>query len=245
MEDSEAVDEVFADEVSYFTVPVAFDLQLQVEMGDMYRIEQAHGSSQWQNTLNGGELQQPSVFLAHRESHDDITESEGRRGGGSALILELTPNQNTPDPEITSADVATIRVSFTEPETNRRVEDTIVVHYPNSPWFIPAAGYFQAENREIIEKSFIMMSMYDAIERASTLFHQGQQNHAVGVIRRIMAAAIDYNDSVNDASGDRDVELDIVLLQEFLQVMFQNGAAEPVALRIPDDPWPADQDADM
>ena len=60
-----------------------------------------------------------------------------------------------------------------------------------------------------------------------------------------MAAAYDYNDSVNDATGDRDVELDIVLLQEFLQVMFQNGAAEPVALRIPNDPWPADQDADM
>ena len=241
VEDAGAVTEVFTDEISFFTVPVAFDMEMTVTMGAQYEIVEAHGSSQWESTATGGHLAQPSVFLAHRVSHADVTSSGGRRGGGSALMLELQPSSSA-DRGITSVDIATVNVRFREPGTNRIVEDNVVIHYPNSPWIVPPTGYFQASDPTIIQKSFLMLALYEAMESACTLYHQGDRNGAVGTVRRAMAAARDYNDSANNGAGDVDVALDLQLMQELIDVFLRNGATEPVALRIPHDPWPADRD---
>ena len=91
VENPAAVEEVFADEISYFTVPVAYDLTLEFAEGEDYRVQAVHGTDRWSATSEGGRLDIPSVFLAHRVSHSDVTPGGGRRGGGSALRLELMP----------------------------------------------------------------------------------------------------------------------------------------------------------
>src|SRR5688572_9668230 len=61
LEDSAAVGEVFTEELSYFTVPVAFDLRLRLTAGAAYAFGRAYGSPFWANAAGGGELVIPSV----------------------------------------------------------------------------------------------------------------------------------------------------------------------------------------
>ena len=50
LENAGAVNEVFSDELSYFTVPVAFDLKLELSAGAHYNFGRAYGSSFWKDT---------------------------------------------------------------------------------------------------------------------------------------------------------------------------------------------------
>ena len=119
VEDAAAVDEVFSQEISYFTVPVAFDLELELSAGSDYRFVRAHGSSFWEDTADGGRLSVPSVFLAHRVSHDDVEPGGGRRGGGSALLIELMPDVTPDGREPGEARVAEITARFRSPVSSR------------------------------------------------------------------------------------------------------------------------------
>ena len=75
LEDPGAVDEVFIEELNYFTVPVAFDLKIDVRAGENYRFGRALGSPLWRDHEGGGSLAVPSVFIAHRHSDTDVTEA--------------------------------------------------------------------------------------------------------------------------------------------------------------------------
>lgn len=55
VEDAGAVDEVFTEELSYFTVPVAFDLEVTMTTGEDYGLR-AIGSHFWETTEAGGRL---------------------------------------------------------------------------------------------------------------------------------------------------------------------------------------------
>ncbi|HMI94261.1 MAG TPA: VWA domain-containing protein, partial [Polyangiales bacterium] len=113
LEDTGAIDEVFAEELSYFVVPIAFDLELSLGAGPEYEFGRALGAPLWKNTATGGKLEVPSVFVAHRESADDITDAGGRRGGGSSLLVEMMPGGQTGSGN--RATIATIDLSFREP----------------------------------------------------------------------------------------------------------------------------------
>jgi Ca-activated chloride channel homolog len=141
LEDSAAVGEVFTEELSYFTVPVAFDLRLRLTAGAPYLFGRAYGSPFWANTLAGGELVIPSVFLAHRVSADDQTPDGGRRGGGSALLVELEPRALTDDGSgATTAQVGRAELSFREPGSDRTVTQAVTIDYPFAPWVMPESG---------------------------------------------------------------------------------------------------------
>ena len=67
LEDSGAVDEVFDEELSFFVVPVAFDLELSLTAGSDYEFGRAMGSPLGEDRAAGGALEIPSVFVAHRD----------------------------------------------------------------------------------------------------------------------------------------------------------------------------------
>jgi Ca-activated chloride channel family protein len=242
LENAAAVDEVFSEEISYFTVPVAFDLQLEVREGDRYEFGRAYGSAFWERTEGGGRLDVPSVFLAHRESHDDVRDDpegggSGRRGGGSALLVELMPRDLFDDGSgITNADVAIIDVRFREPGTNDIIEDHIVVNYPHAPWLLTREGWFGAVEQQLtIQKSFVMLNIYVGIESACQTFYNGAPNEAISIIRRLIAAVEDFNEEIDDV----DMAYDLELMGDLISVMEDNGAEDPED-ELPDDPWPAD-----
>ena len=241
LENTAAVREVFHEEISYFTVPVAFDVSLELRTTGTYSYSRAFGSRLWQDTGNGGRLDVPSVFLAHRVAHSDVSPGGGRRGGGSALLVELMPNISADDGSgATFADVATIDVTYREPGTDRIVRDEVVVRYPYAPWDLPQSGFFDTTAPDIVQKSFVMLNIYVGIQQATFWFYAGQGERAVGILLRLIAAVEDFNDGLNGGTGDVDMEYDIELLRDLIRVMEQNGATTPSAPAVPEDPWPAD-----
>jgi Ca-activated chloride channel family protein len=237
LEDSAAVSEVFTEELSYFTVPVAFDLRLRLTAGAEYQFGRGYGSPFWTNTADGGELTIPSVFLAHRESADDQTPDGGRRGGGSALLVELEPRALVDDGSgVTTANVGRVELSFREPGSNRTVTEVVSIAYPFAPWIMPEAGYFAGRDLAVVQKSFVMLNIYVGIERACRAFHE--RNDAQGALaglRLLLAAVDDYNEEVRDA----DITSDRALLVALASVLERNGIprVDPPPRA---NPWPAD-----
>ncbi|MEQ9500685.1 MAG: VWA domain-containing protein [Deltaproteobacteria bacterium] len=234
VEDASAVEEVFTEELAYFTVPVAFDLEIEVEAGADYRFRNAYGSSLFEHDLTSGRLSIPSVFLAHRTSHDDVTEGNGRRGGGSALLLELMPNDDVAQDGDT--DVAGIVLSYRVPGQTERVTQALKVAYPHPADVLLREGFF---DNDIVTKSFVMLNILVGMREATDLFHRGQGADGVDLLRRLIAAVADYEDGVNDGEGDVDMQLDIALLEQLADVMIANGAIDRQA-PVEEDPWPRD-----
>jgi Ca-activated chloride channel family protein len=238
LENAAAVNEVFGDELSYFTVPVVYDLKLELTAGAHYNFGRAYGSSFWKdNALLGGRIEVPSVFLAHRKSHADQTPQGGRRGGGSALLVELMPKRSMDDGSgLEMADVATVNVSFRDPTTNQTVTDQVVVNYPYAPWTTPERGFFQSSDVPIVQKSFVMMNIYTAIEDASRNFHIGDRRMILANLKRLREAVVDYNEEI----ADQDIVADIALLDELMRVLRTNGVTDPAEIPPRPNPWPAD-----
>lgn len=245
LENSGAVDEVFTEELSYFTVPIAYDLTLDFKTGTQYAFGQAYGSPLWQNTSYGGRLDVPSVFLAQRQSASDVTVAGGRRGGGSALLIKVAPNLTADDGSgIASADVATIDIQFREPGTDLILSDTVTVNFPYPPWMLPTSGYFQSPDVTLIQKPFVMLNIFLGIDRAVTTFHkigrtQAEGSESIAELDRLIAAVKDYNAGINAGAGDTDFNYDLVLLDELRTVLIANGLISPTDSKIPADPWPA------
>ncbi len=241
VESAAAVDEVFTEEISYFTVPVAYDLHIEMSEGADYAIAAVHGSRLWEATADGGELSIPSVFLAHRVSHDDVTEGGGRRGGGSALMIELMPlTDEASSPGQVTGDVGTVHLTFREPGTDAIIEQEVRIDYPHAPWILLRSGHFDAPGgrTDIIQKSFVMLNIFGGMRMAAEAFHElGSAEVEVAMLEGLIAAVEDYNEEI----GDVDIEYDLALLRQFVDVLLANGAVPlPPEWEEPEDGWPCD-----
>jgi len=234
LEDAGAVDEVFQEELSFFTVPVAFDVTLEMEAGASYRFGRALGTPLWANTTRGGRLDVPSVFLAHRESDTDVTEDDGRRGGGSKLMVELMPRPGV-EAEAESL-VASLDLSFREPGSDTPISDHIDVFYPYPADELQPAGFFDAPDIAAVQKSFVMLNIYVEFERVVDTFHDGlADQNTIAELDNLMAAVQDYNEEVQDL----DIELDLDLLEMLRSNLIANGVPDG-RFTPPANPWPAD-----
>lgn len=236
VENANAVQEVFTEEISYFTVPVAFDLEVRVRGGADFEYRRAFGATRWADHEDGqgGGLALPSVFLAHRVSHADQTPGGGRRGGGSALLVELMPKPGAAERDIT--DVATVEFRFREPGTNRIVERIVPVRLAFPRAVVEARGHFE---NPIVMKSFVMLNIYTALDLAVSLVHRERAlDPAIGLLRRVSAAVRDYLDGLEEV--DEDIASDLELLDALAALVAGLGAPEPPPEAIPDDPWPHD-----
>ncbi|MDH5671238.1 MAG: VWA domain-containing protein [Myxococcales bacterium] len=237
LEDVGAVDEVFQEELSFFVVPVALDLELSLTAGESYEFGRALGAPMWTDAPQGGFLELPGVFIAHRESADDVTADDGRRGGGSSLLVELMPRVGAGAGATEGgASVATVELSFRDPTNGEMVQDVVDVRYPFAPGELVSSGFFEAERIESVQKSFVMLNIYVGMETAIRAFHSGEADtQTMDGLENLIAAVEDYNDEV----GDKDVELDLELLQMLRDNLGDQGlrSSSEVVAR---DPWPAD-----
>ena len=88
-----------------------------------------------------------------------------------------------------------------------------------------------------MQKSFVMLNIYVGIENAVLAYNDDNApTAAIAGLESLLAAVRDYNEEVQDT----DVDFDIVLIEQLIDVMVQNGVAPPTQLLIPPDPWPAD-----
>jgi len=239
LENGTAVDEVFTEELAYFTLPVAFDVSLEVKSGEFYQVDRISGSKRMIASKGDAQLEVPSVFFAHRKAHDDVHEGPdgvGRRGGGSLLLLEMMPTTWSGATPV-DADVAEVVLTFREPGSNQMKEDRVLVRYPHAPGEMLEQGYFEGP---IVTKSFVVMNLYFGIETASLLFWGGQAREARDILEQVIAAAADYEDSANDGEGDLDIRLDIEMMSDLVAVIENVGGLNEPPPAPPENPWPAD-----
>ena len=239
LENGTAVDEVFTEELAYFTLPVAFDVRLEVRSGPFFEVQRVSGTDRMSISEGDATLDLPSVFFAHREAHDDVFEGEdgvGRRGGGSMLLLEMMPTTWDGEAPLVS-DVAEVFLSFREPGASETTEESLVVSYPHPPGEVLEHGFFDGP---IVTKSFVVMNLYFAIEAACLMFHGGEAREGRDLLEQAIAAAQDYEDSANDGTGDVDIRLDVELMQQLVTVIENRGGLNEPPPPPPSNPWPAD-----
>ncbi|MEM6732694.1 MAG: VWA domain-containing protein, partial [Myxococcota bacterium] len=235
VEDASAVEEVFTEELAYFTVPIARDVEISVEVGPLYDFGAAHGSSLWESVDRGGQLELASVFVAHREAAEDVSGDNNRRGGGSRLLVEIMPNGLAQGDEA-SAIVARVDLRFTDPTTGAVASQSQNIVFPFSPAVTPDTGLFETP---MVEKSFVVLNLFVGLQQAVSAFHLGEPGEALDVLVGLVAAARDYEDSANDGQGDLDIRLDIELMETLIGNI-ETLTAVPVPTEVPEDPWPAD-----
>jgi Ca-activated chloride channel family protein len=234
VEDSGAVDEVFEEELSFFLVPIALDLTLELRTGESYALRGTYGAPLWQDTATGGMVEIPSAFLAHRQSADDVTQDEGRRGGGSSLIVRLEPRASVADEP--GATIATIDLRYRDPETGETVTDSVSLAYPERLRSVRADGYFVADELADAHKSFVMLSIYLGMQDAIGAYHRGAAGaHTLAELDALIAATQDYNEELED----KDIELDLELLAMLRQNLVRVGLRATTSV-MRQDPWPCD-----
>ncbi len=236
VESQAAIEEVFVEEVETFTVAIAEDLELALNPGTAYRIRGVFGTSIWEDEGRGGVIRIPSVFLAHRTAHDD--NESGRRGGGSALLIELMADDSDPTAISSVGDISLSyfpRVgldgaAMTEGGSLVTVDANIM--YPGQLEQDLETGYF---SHQAIAKNFVMLNIFAGFQMASDLFHQGAMDEALATIESLASNV----EQMNLELGDEDLADDLRLLNQYAQNLRAQGAGqvpEPPA----EEPWPRD-----
>ena len=224
LEDTAAIEEVFVEELSYFVTPVAFDLDLSVTLTAAYGLSEVVGTTLWSEVGNGGQIHIPAVFLASRTSHDDppATSGEGRRGGGSAIIMAINPATNIEGIE-DPYQVATIALTYEDATDLQQVSlDTTVTNpalpgvHPlsaNSP--DPEAWVSHTAMRKNLAMYNIYLGLREACRRAVYNY-----NHALWVLDQLLDRAVTWNTDVED----EDIAIDIELMEQFRSNLMSKDA---------------------
>ena len=228
LQDPQAVQEVFEEEVNTFIVPLAKDVTIDVDIAEGYGLRAIYGTKQFE--LTGGDaatIEIPILQMAHRESVED--NSEGRRGGGGAMLAELLP---APGKELPAGSVGTITLRYTDPETAAPVEQTVKIVSPIAPGETPEDGLFTTEG---VEKSFVMLNIYMGFEMAAQRVMAGDMSGALELLRgleqNVEAWLVD--------NPDFDIEDDLIYIRLFIANLLAKGADEDPDRPAPE-PWPQD-----
>lgn len=224
LEDTAAIEEVFVEELIYFVTPVAFDLDLSVTLTAAYWLSEVVGTTLWTGVGNGGEIHIPSVFLASRTSHDDplATSGEGRRGGGSAIIVAMDPATNIEGIE-DPYHVATISLTYEDAADAQQVSLDTTVTNPALPGVHPLSG--ESPDPEVwvshaaMRKNLAMYNIYlglrEACRRSATNY-----NYALWVLDQLLDRAETWNTDVED----EDITVDIELIEQFRSNLMSKDA---------------------
>lgn len=201
-----AVQEVFTNELAFFVAPIAYDLELSIAELPAYTIKQVYGTNLWRASAAGGQVRIPSVFLTSRTSAmpDD---TGGRRGGGSAIMAELSPTAAHPIAGL--CDVATLHLRYRQPGSLVVQEQDAPISYTIGDG--TADGFFSSHD---VEKNTIILGLFialrDATARAQTDPHGA----------RDLLAAFQPKFKARIAGwADADLIDDIVILQQYLDLL--------------------------
>lgn len=236
LENPQAVEEVFADEIATFLVPVALDVEIEMGVGGGYRIGQAYGTNGWRGGLTGGVIEVPSLFLAGRQSAAAPIE-DGRRGGGGGILIELLPL--TDQAGVANPNrVGQITMRWTDPQTGERNEQRTEINSPDAPGIIPAGGFFTDAT---VEKGFVMLNLLVGFQMAADLAYDADYGTAIGVLEALRPEVQAWLASVE---GDPDIEDDLRYLDLFVDNLRAQGTrvrgSEPPVVQEPPGPWPID-----
>jgi Ca-activated chloride channel family protein len=225
VEDYAAVEEVFAEEVQAFVIPLAQDVTIDAAVFEGYDLRRIYGTEQAEVWGNHGHIEIPILQIAHRVSDDD--NDNGRRGGGGAMILELTPTGESP------GEVGRIDFEYQVPGTGEIVEQYVEISSPLGPWETPETGWF---TNETVEKGFVMLNIYVAFEMAATRAASGDDAGALSILQPLVLSA----EAWLAEHPDEDIEDDLFYANRFIENIEARGSTTNSPNPVPPEPWPAD-----
>ena len=216
LEDAEAIDEVFTEELDFFVTPIAYDLEIEVVNGAGYTLGEVVGTHQWTTDSYRGRISIPALFLASRTSAEDPPAgTEGRRGGGSAILIEMIPNEAWSE-LVDPYQVAQLKMTYRTPDTGEIVEQIITVNNPDAPGVERELPYY---THEAIEKNQAMYNVYLGL-REATRQAVTSHNYALWVLEQLEARTSAWNVEKHD----EDIEADLMLIDEFMGNLVEQGA---------------------
>jgi Ca-activated chloride channel homolog len=212
LEDAAAATEVFTQELDYFVTPLALDVRVTAVSGDGWRMGAVVGSSLWQGAPTSGSMKIPAVFVASRTSQGS---EGGRRGGGSMIFIQLTPNGANVDGK-----VADLELSYRLPGTTEYITETITLAYPNEPTETPAETYLSKP--EMAER-YAMYNVFLGLRFATLAY---DRSCAAAALTATRAAAVTWNATPEDP----DIAADIALIDMYLANLRAYGTTSEAAL---------------
>lgn len=232
IEDFDTVTEVFEEEVDTFLVPVAEEVNIEFDVAEGYRFRAAYGTRTWEGESDGARIYIPGLFIATRESVEDVGPGGGRRGGGGAILFEVVP---TTDPdELTDipagAPIGQLTMTYRMPGTEETVTQQATIFNTLAPGDTPDTGEF---DNVMVEKAFVALNIYVGFKMATERYVSGAPNQAVGIL-------IPLRDNVEgwlEENEDVDIEDDLETLNLLIATLEAEGATQPT--REPPEPWPA------
>ncbi len=161
VEDAQAVEEVFTEELDTILAPVAYDLMLEIVPGPGYRLEEVVGSTGVLVGEDAGMIHIPALFLASRDG-----DREERRGGGGNLFFRMEAEDGTAPGG--SHDVARLQFSYrTDPDpAASRFQQTHTVTSPYTPGQAPDETWL---SREAMSTNAAMIGLFLGLRDVTTL----------------------------------------------------------------------------
>ena len=223
LEDPQAVEEVFVEEAKSFLVPLAKKVELDLDVFAGYDLRNVYGTKNVEIVGNSAFIEIPTLQIAHRVSASD--NDKGRRGGGGAILVELTPTGDDP------TEVGDINFLYEKPDGSSFVDQQVSVTSPLMPWETPANGYFEETS---VEKGFIMLNLYVGFSMAAERASVGDDPAAIAIL-----SALEENVGAwLAANPDDDIEDDLIYVRLFIENLEQRTT--PTQTPVPVEPWPAD-----
>ncbi|MCA9526353.1 MAG: VWA domain-containing protein, partial [Myxococcales bacterium] len=229
LDDPAAVEEVFVDEVATFLVPVALDVEIDVQVGQGYLLRGAYGTNAWEGGLRAGRADIPSLFLAGRQQAAAPIE-DGRRGGGGGIIVELMPLRDQSGVREREL-VGTVSMTWTDPMTGDRLEQSTRIISPHAAGELPEQGFF---TNATVEKGFVMLNLLVGFQLASQLAYDADVGTAIGVLDALRMEVRRWL----QGNPDPDIEDDLRYVDLFISVLQRQQSQTPVSR--PPEPWPVD-----
>ena len=226
LEDPSAVQEVFVEEVTSFTVPLAEEVTIDIGVGDNYTLRGVYGTKRFEATSSSGKITIPNLQLAHRESVDDNT--GGRRGGGGAILLEILPSKGATEEK---GYVGDLKLRYRDALSKEIVEQMTTVDAQLAP--NDTGRFFETES---VEKGFVMLNIYMGFQMAATRAQSGDDQGALNLLLGLDGAV----DGWLADNPDFDIEDDLKYIRLFIENLRDRGAAEPPPSQLPPNPWPED-----
>jgi Ca-activated chloride channel family protein len=233
LENPAAVVEVFSEELSTFLVPLAEDVRIRFKVGGGYNLRRIYGTRLSSVGGDTGYIDIPSLFIAHRTKIED-PDTQGRRGGGGAIVVELMPQPNAPagfDPN----EVGQLIMEYRVPGTEEIRQQDIMITSPLSPGDTPEAGHFTSDT---VRKGFVMLNMFVGMQMATTRAEAGDNLSAVHILSTLDQRVSDWLKTQTDADIEDDLEI-LRKLRTNIQTT-RNVQQVPDSTVVIPEPWPFD-----
>jgi Ca-activated chloride channel family protein len=212
-----AVREVFMEELSFFVAPIAYDVELTFTEVPGYSLKAVHGTALWTPSAGGGKVSVPSVFLVSRTTTAPGPNG-GRRGGGSAILAELTttgaPGSIAP---AAPRNVGQLSLKYRIPGQRDFETQEATVSYAEPPIPTGASEIPDYYSAEAVEKNTLILNFYLAFREAT----QKAQTNPAAALELLTAFQSRMAMRLLGARDEKDEDLvdDMKIVARYIEVL--------------------------